>query len=94
MRAKYVPPEFTCYTDDDTPVIVRYDYDEGEEQWFDARAGVGSPAYPGGVAITEVKIGDGEWTDDFTPLGPGWTDHIEARIEEKITEESQEHWEP
>jgi hypothetical protein len=94
VRAKYVPPEFTCYTDDDTPVIVRYDYDEGEEQWFDARAGVGSPGYPGGVFITEVKIGDGIWTDELDQFDADWLARIEAQIEEKITAESQEHWEP
>jgi hypothetical protein len=46
----------------DAEVPCRYDYDPGEEQWFDARQGVGSPGYPAEVSVTEVYVG-GEWVD-------------------------------
>lgn len=54
---------------DDVPFRVRFDYDRGEAQWFDARAGVGSPGYDPYVVINEVNFGDG-WKnpDDFPQL--------------------------
>ena len=94
MRPPYVQPEFACTTDDGRPAIVRYDADPGEEQWFDARAGVGSPGYPGGVAVTEVKVGDGQWTDDLEQFDADWLARIEADIETMLTEREQEHYEP
>ena len=94
MKQPYVPPEFSCTTEDDKPAIVRYDVDYGEEQWFDARAGVGSPGYPGGVAVTEVKVGDGQWTDDLDQFDPDWVARVEADIETMLTEREQEHYEP
>jgi hypothetical protein len=48
--------------DGETSFRARYDYDRGEDQWFDARAGVGSPGYPPSVCITEVNFGAG-WED-------------------------------
>ena len=41
---------------------VRYEYDRGEDQWFDARAGVGSPGYPAAAWMTEINFGKG-WED-------------------------------
>lgn len=38
---------------------VRFEYDPGERQWFDAKAGVGCPGYGPSVYITEVNSGDG-----------------------------------
>jgi hypothetical protein len=40
-----------------TEVEVEYDYDRGERQWFDAKAGVGSPGYPPSVEVTLIDIG-------------------------------------
>lgn len=42
---------------EDTPFRVRFDYDRGEQQWFDARAGVGSPGHDPNVTINEVNFG-------------------------------------
>ena len=54
---------------DDTPFRVRFDYDRGEEQWFDARAGVGSPGYDPSVSINEVNFGAGwQSPDDYPQL--------------------------
>ena len=39
----------------------------GEDQWFDARAGVGSPGYPPSVEITEVNFGAGWESPDVYP---------------------------
>lgn len=63
------PDEFELFAADDTPFRVRYDYDKGEQQWFDARAGVGSPGYDAYVCITEVNFGDG-WKspDEFQDI--------------------------
>ena len=41
----------------------RYDADRGEDQWFDARAGVGSPGYPPSVMVTEVSLDGVTWND-------------------------------
>lgn len=60
MKATIKVPEFIeMHDDDDRPFKVRFDYDPGEEQWFDARAGVGSPGYPAGVEVYEVDFGKG-----------------------------------
>ena len=58
MSRAALPEEFELY-EGDRPVMVRFDYDLGEEQWFDARAGVGSPGYPPSLEITEINAGDG-----------------------------------
>lgn len=31
-----------------------FDYDRGEDQWFDALKGVGSPGYPASVEVTKL----------------------------------------
>ena len=41
----------------------RYDADPGEDQWFDARAGVGSPGCPPSVMVTEVSLDGVTWND-------------------------------
>ena len=55
-----LPTELELRDQDDNPFRVRFDYDRGEQQWFDARAGVGSPGYDPSVCITEVNFG-GKW---------------------------------
>ena len=53
-------PDFImCETDEGVEFKVYFDYDKGEEQWFDARAGVGSPGYPPSIEILEVDFGRG-----------------------------------
>ena len=47
---------------EDIAFWVRFDYDRGEQQWFDARAGVGSPGHDPSVSINEVNFGSG-WED-------------------------------
>lgn len=62
-----LPTEIELFLDDDTPFRARFDYDRGEEQWFDARAGVGSPGYDPSASITEVDFGRGWETPDAYP---------------------------
>lgn len=62
MKRNHLPTEFVFYTDDDTEFRVRFDYDRGESQWFDAMAGVGSPGYDPCAMVTEVNFGAG-WED-------------------------------
>jgi hypothetical protein len=52
---------------EDTPFRVRFDYDRGEEQWFDARAGVGSPGHDPSASINEVNFGAGWESPDAYP---------------------------
>ena len=52
---------------EDTPFRVRFDYDRGEAQWFDARAGVGGPGCDPSVCITEVNFGNGWESPDAYP---------------------------
>ena len=61
-----LPSELEVLHGDGT-ILVRFDADRGEEQWFDARAGVGSPGYPPSVEITEVNLGAGWTTPDAHP---------------------------
>ncbi len=79
-----LPTEFEFYADDDTPFRVRFDYDRGEEQWFDARAGVGSPGYDPSVEVTEVNFGSGwELPDVYPQLN---LPAIEAEIMERLAD--------
>lgn len=55
-----LPTEMTLFDPaTDCEFRVRFDYFRGEEQWFDARAGVGSPGCDPSVDITEVNFGTG-----------------------------------
>ena len=79
-----LPTEMEFFAPDDTPFRVRFDYDRGEEQWFDARAGVGSPGYDPSVSVTEVNFGAGwELPDVYPQLN---LEQIEAEIMEKLAE--------
>ena len=55
-------PDHFDLSDDELSIRVKYDYDRGEQHWFDAKAGVGSPGYDPSVSITEVSIDGGAWT--------------------------------
>ncbi len=61
-----LPNELELFSED-TAFRVRFDYDRGEPQWFDARAGVGSPGYDPSVSITEVNFGAGWELPDAYP---------------------------
>ena len=54
-----IPDFVVCETDEGVEFKVYFDYDPGEDQWFDARAGVGSPGYPATAEITGVDFGCG-----------------------------------
>jgi hypothetical protein len=61
-----LPPELEVETYAGS-VTVRYDYDPGESQWFDHRAGVGGPGCDPWVEISEIKTDDGWRTPDELP---------------------------
>ena len=84
MRYRHtIKPFLEFETDDGVKFAVRYDYDPGEEQWFDARAGVGSPGHPASVEVTEVSFGENE--RDWGP--PQNFSQVDvARIGEQIME--------
>ncbi len=51
------PEEFILPFRGHEQAAVTFGYDPGEPQWFDARAGVGSPGYPPSVEWIEVSLG-------------------------------------
>ena len=57
---------------------MSFDYDLGEREWFDARAGVGGPEIPPSVEISAVLI-NGVWvgTELFAKF---WVDATEQRL--------------
>lgn len=75
---------------EDTAFRVRFDYDPGESQWFDARAGVGCPGHGPGVCINEINFGSGwEPPEAFPQLN---LDRCEEEVMEKLAElEADEH---
>lgn len=90
MRIK-LPEFFTLHDDDDQPFRVRFDFDEGEEQWFDARAGVGSPGYPPSVEITAIDRGMGWAPVEAYPLLN--LDSIEQQVMDRINAIYESEWE-
>lgn len=58
-RIHNVPEFITLHDQNDLSFKVRFDYSPGEEQWFDARVGCGSPGYPACIEIYEVDFGEG-----------------------------------
>ena len=86
---KYVQPEREMFFSDDSEVIVRYDYDPGESQWFDAKAGVGSPGYNAEVCITEINLGDGFVSIDKSGLDDAEIERLEDRLMVDISEEEE-----
>ena len=78
-----LPTELSLWHED-TEFRVRFDYDRGEQQWFDARAGVGSPGYDPSVSITEVNFGNGwELPDAYPQLD---LDACEQEVMEKLAD--------
>ncbi len=85
-----LPLAFEFFTDDDTPFLVRYDYDRGEAQWFDASAGVGSPGHDPCAEVTEVNFGKGwETPENYPQLN---IEAIEADILERLAEIESEQY--
>lgn len=61
---------------------VTFDFDPGESQWFDARAGVGSPGYGPELQITEI--------DPPIELTEAEAEAVEQEIMDRIIEDSRE----
>ena len=87
---KYVQPERKMYLSDDREVIVRYDYSPAEDQWFDARAGVGSPGCDAELCITEINLGNGFVSIDQSGLDDAEIERLEDRLIVDISEEESE----
>jgi len=77
-------PNHYVITVDDVELKCYFDFDPGEEQWFDARAGVGSPGYPAFVELVK--------TEPDVNLSPTGVEYVEQEIMDRITEESREYW--
>lgn len=90
MRKPAVQPERKLFLHDDREVVVRYDYDKGEAQWFDAKAGVGSPGYPAEVVITEIDLGDGFVRFDTCGLPERTRDGLEDALLTKLIDDEAE----
>jgi hypothetical protein len=87
---KYVQPEREMFLSDDREVIVRYDYSPGEDQWFDARAGVGSPGCDAELCITEINLGNGFVSIYQSGLDDAEIERLEDRLMVDISEEESE----
>jgi hypothetical protein len=68
-----------------TRLKVRYDYDPGESQRFDAKAGVGSPGSDPCVEILEIHVHDDQWLC-ASCLNDEAREAIEEALMEKIAE--------
>jgi hypothetical protein len=82
-------PELTV-TLNDQELPCRFDYDPGEDQWFDARQGVGSPGYPASVVVTSV-LHLGLWTDveNFTQeQRDKWDQQVSDQLETYLAAEN------
>ena len=87
---KYIQPEREMFLSDDRDVIVRYDYSPAENQWFDARAGVGSPGCDAELCITEINLGNGFVSIDKSGLDDAEIERLEDRLMVDIAEEESE----
>jgi hypothetical protein len=83
-----LPPEITLDIYGD-PVQVRFDYDPGESQWFDAGAGVGGPGWDPCAEINEINMGNGWLEPD--DINENDLDALQDALMEKIGEMQQEH---
>ena len=72
-------------------VMVEFDYDRGEPQWFDAKAGVGSPGFPPSVEVVGFEL-DGEYTS-LADIEQQLIDAICAEERETDAVESERYWE-
>lgn len=82
-------PERTLYLHDDREVVVRYDAEKGEPEWFDHKAGVGGPGSDPSVTITEIDLGDGFLTPDRTGLPKRVIDGLEAQLMNILCDEEE-----
>ena len=82
-----LPTEIELFRSDES-FFVRYEYDEGESEWFDAKAGVGSPGYAPFVEIYEANFGDGWKTVDLFPDvdWPKYEDEVLGKVFELLGE--------
>jgi hypothetical protein len=78
-------PDHYVITVDDVDLKCYFDFDPGEEQWFDARAGVGSPGYPACVELVK--------TEPDINLSPAGVDYVEQEIMDRIDADSRDYWE-
>ena len=82
-------PEKTLFLHDDREVVVRYDYDKGEREWFDHRAGVGGPGCDPSVTITEIDLGDGFVAPDRCGLPQRTIDGLEEQLMNRLCDEEE-----
>ena len=87
-----LPAHFVAYTQDDTEFWFRADYDAGEEQWFDARAGVGSPGYGPIADVTEVSFDAGKtWEPPYTYPQLN-LDALEEQVHQFVQDQADAFW--
>lgn len=79
-----LPTELQFHAPDDTPFLVRFDFSRGESQWFDRRAGVGSPGHDPYAEVTEVNFGKGWESPEAYPQIN--YDALENEILERLAE--------
>lgn len=83
-----LPTEMQLFVGD-VPVLVRFDFQPGEQQWFDPRKGVGSPGYEVEVDITGINFGGTGWMD-ADALADAIIEKFEAQVLEGLAEYAQD----
>jgi hypothetical protein len=83
MKQPKTPPYYKVFVRD-VEVKAYFDFDPGEEQWFDGKAGVGSPGYPPSLELDHVE--------PAMELTPEEVDAVEQELMGKITEAQNEFW--
>lgn len=90
MKPAIKIPEFVELEDSYVKLRVRFDYDAGEDQWFDAKAGVGSPGHPASIEVTAVDFGRGwESPETYPQLN---IEACEQEIMDTITRLEEAFW--
>lgn len=82
-----IPTELEVWHDDEA-FLVRFDFEPGERQWWDAAAGIGHPGSPARAIITAVNRGDG-WKDPESIPGLDLVE-VEADVLEQLADMAHE----
>ncbi len=88
-----LPPHFVAFAPDDSEFWFRADYEPGEDQWFDARSGVGSPGHGPSVEVNEISVDQGAtWAapDAFPHLS---TEAMEQQVHDFVRAQAEAFWE-
>ena len=82
--------EIEIHDPHDASMLVRFDYEKGERQWFNALRGVGHPGSDDMLEITEVKRPGGDWMPPAQCLSAREIEILEDLVLERILQDEAE----